>query len=145
MGWWRDGGRGRGGRREVGSFGMFVLGYWLAVSWGPAWGCSSRLRYSTGRGWSLKSELGEVMGGEGVRFSGGGGNGRGCMNRRKPPPTQLRAVSCVEGAVSEAATSRQDVSPDAPPRTASDVPGGGRQSLTGMPEMSETPARLARR
>jgi hypothetical protein len=33
------------------------------------------LTNSTGRGWSLKSELGEVVGGEGGRFLGVEGNG----------------------------------------------------------------------
>src|ERR1019366_8596443 len=51
---------------KMGSFGIFVFGDGLVVYWGPAWECSSALRYSTGRGWSLKSELGEVTGGEGV-------------------------------------------------------------------------------
>lgn len=43
----------------MGSSGIFVLGDCLAVFWGTAWGCSSVLRYSTGRGWSPKSECGK--------------------------------------------------------------------------------------
>jgi hypothetical protein len=60
---------------KMGSFGIFAFGDWLGVYWGPARGCSSALRYSTGRRWSLKCELREVVGGEGVRFLGVGGNG----------------------------------------------------------------------
>ena len=60
----------------MGSFGIFAFGDGLAVYWGPARGRSSALRYSTRRRWSLKSDLREVTGGEGVRFSQVGGNGR---------------------------------------------------------------------
>ena len=61
-------------------------GKWVCLVflfWAADWRCSGygtgmflRLRYSTGRGCSLKSELGEVMGGEGVRFLEVGGNGK---------------------------------------------------------------------
>src|ERR1019366_6099921 len=76
---------------KMGSFGVFVFGDWLGVSGDTAGGCSSALRYSTGRGWSLKSELGEVMGGEGVRFLGVGGNGRTKFDAEARRESELRS------------------------------------------------------
>src|ERR1019366_3776389 len=93
MGWWRGGGRVRVGRIQVVSFCLGWEGKWVrlvflfSATGGGVLGYGTRmflrLRYSTGRGWSLKSELGEVMGGEGVRFLGVGGNGRTKLAQRR--------------------------------------------------------------
>src|ERR1039458_746880 len=88
MGWWRGGGRVRVGGGQVVSFcsgweekWVRLVFLFLASGWGRVGvrhgDVPPDLRYSTGRGCSLKAELGEVMGGEGVRFLGVGGNGRG--------------------------------------------------------------------
>ena len=61
--------------RKNGFVWYFCFRRLAGASWGYGTGISLRLRYSTERGRSLKSELGEVVGGEGVRFLEVGGNG----------------------------------------------------------------------
>jgi hypothetical protein len=78
------GGAGSGGMGGVGAVSSELFnGYGLFHEFGP-----SALSYSMGKGWGLKSELGQVMGGEGDKVLGVEVNGSGTSTQRDGKPEE---------------------------------------------------------